>query len=89
MAQFIHICEVCELEEILEADVAFEAGWDYPPRMYSFGVVSPRTCPNCPITDTVWWALAVDKKIIEDLTNKQIETLQRIAKEPESILVGE
>lgn len=44
-----HICEVCGCEEVLDSDEAFELGWDYPPRMGKFKVLSSRTCPNCTI----------------------------------------
>ena len=38
---------------------AFDQGWDYPPRMGIYGVISPRTCGKCSITDTVWWKLNI------------------------------
>ena len=34
-----HVCEVCGTEETLTEEEAFEKGWDYPPRMGTFGVV--------------------------------------------------
>lgn len=83
----VHVCEVCGKNEILNSADAFSAGWDYPPRMGAFGVVSPRTCGGCTINDTVWWALAVDKISVDDLDEKQKATLERIINEPESILV--
>lgn len=89
MAKFLHICEVCDVQEILETEEAFNAGWDYPPRMYPFGIISPRTCPKCPMDQTIWWAVTVEKKNANELTSKQLETLERISKEPESILVKE
>ena len=52
-----HICEVCGTDEILTPAKAYEADWDYPPKMGAFGVISPRVCPRCPINRTVWWAL--------------------------------
>lgn len=82
-----HICEVCGKEEILTPDEAYEKGWDYPPRMGVFGVVSPRKCGNCGIDKTLWWAIAGDKKGIEDLTPAQIKTLERILGEPDSVFV--
>lgn len=89
MAKLIHICEVCETQAILDIEEAFNTGWDYSPRMCPFKVVAPRTCPNCSIDETVWWALVVDKKKVNQLTSKQREVLKRISKEPESILVKE
>ena len=81
-----HICEVCGLEEILTSEEAYNLGWDYPPRMGKFKVLSPRTCPNCTIEKTVWWALAMEGKSVQDLDDKQIKTLLRIMMEPESIM---
>ena len=68
---------------------AFNDGWDYPPRMGSFGIVSPRTCGNCPINLTVWWALVFEKTNISELSHKQRETIKRIQEEPESIIPEE
>ena len=42
----LHICEVCGRTEVLTPQEAFDKGWDYPPMMGSFGVVSPRTYPT-------------------------------------------
>lgn len=81
-----HICEVCGKIEVIDSDLAFDEGWDYPPRMGKFKVLSPRTCPNCTIEKTVWWSLAVEGKSIQDLDDKQIKTLLRIMMEPESIM---
>ena len=81
-----HICEVCGVEEVLAEEDAFAKGWDYPPQMGTFGVVSPRTCPNCVITQTLWWALTVDHADMASLSDKQRATLQRILGEPETIL---
>lgn len=83
----VHICEVCGKTEVLNSEAAFQAGWDYPPRMGVFGVVSPRTCGSCTIDNTLWWALAVDKVAVEDLTDSQKVTFARIAGEPETVLV--
>lgn len=52
-----HWCEVCGATERLTAEAAFHAGWDFPPRMGAWGVISPRTCGDCPITGTLWWAI--------------------------------
>ena len=79
--KFEYICEVYGITKVMTPQEAFKEGWDYPPLMGSFGVVSPRTCGNCLITETAWWALACDKKQIKDLSNKQKETIQRILNE--------
>lgn len=81
-----HICEVCEKSEIIDSDLAFDKGWEYPPIMSGFRILSPRTCPNCTIEKTVWWALAMEGKSLEDLSKRQIEVLTRINNEPLSIL---
>ncbi|MDP5228120.1 MULTISPECIES: hypothetical protein [Arthrobacter] len=57
MNAFEHVCEVCGRAETLTSEEAYSAGWDYPPRIGQFGVVSPRTCGECPMTSTLWWAL--------------------------------
>jgi len=85
--QWRHICEVCGIEEILTPSVAFDLGWDYPPRMGKFGVVSPRCCPRCPNMRTVWWALAIDGYTEDMLTDMQRATVRSIAGEPDSVAV--
>lgn len=82
-----HICEVCGREEVLTPEEAYAAGWDYPPKMGMFGVVSQRTCPNCTIDGTVWWKLAVEGKSLDDLSDDERAVVERIRREPESILV--
>lgn len=84
--KLIHICEVCGRVETLDSEEAFERGWDYPPKMGEFGVLSPRTCPNCNITDTVWWKL--QNNLVDKITEKDLETIDRIIKEPESIMAS-
>ena len=84
--KLIHICEVCGKEEVLTPEEGFEAGWDYAPYMYSFGVVSPRTCGNCTINKTAWWSICCEGKAFEELSDKQKATVRRIYQEPESIL---
>lgn len=85
--QWWHICEVCGVEEILPPSVAFDLGWDYPPRMGQFGVVGPRCCPRCPNVRTVWWALVIDGYTEDMLTDRQRATVRRIAGEPDSVAV--
>lgn len=88
--KYIHICEVCGKTEILTPDEAHLQGWDYPPRMGMFGIVSPRTCGSCVITDTIWWALQSGKiKSKSDLSDHQKEVLARIQSEPASIIPEE
>jgi len=80
-----HICEVCGLNQILDSEIAYEQGWDYPPRVGAYGIVSPRTCPECGINQTLWWAIATMQVKSEQLNESQRATLQRILDEPESI----
>lgn len=89
---FWHYCEVCGKREHLTPEKAFKEGWDYPPKMCMFGVLSPRTCGNCSITDTVWWKLATDKNKelnMNNLTDKEKKTIKRILLEPYSLLEEE
>lgn len=84
--ELIHICEVCGKEEVLTSIEARDAGWDYPPYMGSFGIVGPRTCPGCPITETLWWKIVAESASPSELSGKHTETLERILGEPQSIL---
>lgn len=84
--KLLHICEVCGKQEFLYPQEAYEAGWDYPPKMGQFKILSPRTCPNCTMDKTVWWELMMKKKTINDLTDNQKETIKRILNEPDSII---
>lgn len=78
---FEHWCEVCGKTETLTSEKAFESGWDFPPRMGSWGVISPRTCGSCPMVGTVWWAVVVDEYDIELLSLMQRKVLARILNE--------
>nr|WP_239652109.1 hypothetical protein [Mycobacterium sp. UM_NZ2] len=89
LMKLIHICEVCGIEEILDSEDAYQLGWDYPPRMGAFGIVSPRTCPNCPTAETVWWAIAMEGKKPDQLTDRQRAAAERMTAEPASITVPE
>ena len=82
-----HICEVCGKEEALTPDEGFERGWDYPPRMGEFGVLSPRTCRDCPMIKTLWWQMQTSQDTC--LNNAQLETLGCIVNEPDSIELDE
>jgi hypothetical protein len=85
--RFHHICEVCLRDEILSPDEAFASGWDYPPRMGHFGIISPRLCPDCPTPDTVWWALMMmpGGGSADALTERQRAAVARMLAEPESL----
>ena len=85
--RFIHVCEVCGKTKIMTPEQAFNEGWDYPPKMGAFGIVSPRTCGNCTIEGTLWMALQSGKiKKLEDMILEQRVTLARIQNEPASIM---
>lgn len=79
-----HICEVCDKQEELTSEEAYAAGWDYPPSIGSWGVISPRTCGNCSMQDTVWWKLIAEGVPASSLTPKQKKTLERIFNETAS-----
>lgn len=89
---FKHICECCGKVEIIDSKTAFDEGWDYPGdnSVYSnnnFGILSPRICGNCNISDTVWWAIVMEGRDIDELKQKHKEALERILNEPESLEV--
>ena len=72
--------ESCGSEELLTSDDAYEA-WDFPPWMGTWGVVSPRTCPKCPMRQTAWWAMAFEKRGFDDLTPQELKAVGRILEE--------
>lgn len=82
----VHLCEICGKRELLTPEAGYEAGWDMAPYMYPFRTISPRTCGQCSIKDTAWWAVAVEGKGLADLTEKQAKAVRRILAEPESLL---
>ena len=87
--RFWHICEACGKKELLTTDEAFEQGWDYPPRMYAFRMLSPRTCGNCLITSTLHWRLLTGETSLRSLDEHDKETIERILNEPESVMPTE
>ena len=65
------------------------AGWDYPPKIGLFGFLGPRTCGRCSVTETLFFKVQQQKIPIvfeEALTEKELQTWQRIKEEPESLL---
>ncbi|MCR5510768.1 MAG: ATP-binding protein [Lachnospiraceae bacterium] len=87
---FWHYCEVCGKKEFITDEEAFNDGWDYPPRIGFFGMLGPRTCGNCQMTDTLYWKIQTSGKlpiVIEsDLNEEELITWRRIKGEPESLL---
>lgn len=77
----LYICEVCNKTAELYESEAYSSGWDYPPFMGQKNIISPRTCGDCGIENTLWWALVVERKPLESLSQKQKETLKRIEEE--------
>ncbi len=87
--KFWHYCEVCGKKEFITADMAYDTGWDYPPKMGTFGILGPRTCGNCLIDETLFWRVSRSsvRTIDEDfLWPGEIETWKRIKNEPKSLL---
>lgn len=81
----VHICEVCGVEKVMTPERAYKEGWDYPPSFGAFGVVSPRTCGECPIDQTLWWRLVVKRIAPTNLSVRDRALMNRINSEPESI----
>ncbi|AIQ50632.1 hypothetical protein R70331_03160 [Paenibacillus sp. FSL R7-0331] len=81
-----HICECCGKEQTISSEEAYAQGWDYPPKMGSFKIVSPRTCGECIIQNTLWWEITCNKTPPGQLSERHQQTLKRILTEPESIM---
>ena len=89
---FWHYCESCGKKAFISAKDAFDDGWDYPPQIGAFGLLGPRTCGDCRITDTLYWKVQQKSLPIvleETLTAEELKTWQRIKNEPESLLTEE
>ena len=89
---FWHYCEVCGEKVFCTAEEAFEAGWDYPPQMGTFGLLGPRTCGKCNLNDTLFWKVQQQNLPIvfeNELTEQERKPWQCIKKEPESLIEEE
>lgn len=90
---FWHYCEVCGKKEFITAQEAFDSGWDYPPQMGYFGLLSQRTCGKCRITDTLFWKIHTSGRlpiVLEgELSPDELIIWRRIKGEPESLLYEE
>ena len=84
--KLVHVCEVCGKTELLTPKEAFDAGWDYPPLMGAYAIISPRTCPDCSMEDTAWAELVLRHKTYEELSEKQKQVILRILHEPASLM---
>ncbi len=89
---FWHYCESCGTKVFCTAQEAYDEGWDYPPRIGTFGVLGPRTCGNCCMINTLYLKVMRQKIPIiikSNLTENELRTWQRIKNEPESLLEEE
>lgn len=75
---FQHVCEVCGRIEQLTPTQAHASGWDYPPTLGVFGVISPRTCRSCPATATAWWQIIMLSTPSSEPDERHVRTTQRI-----------
>lgn len=84
MSKYKLICEVCGTKKICEnLEQAYLDGWDIPPYIGEFGIISPRTCPNCTVENTVWWKIMGYGS--DTLNSHDLEVIERIKHEPESL----
>lgn len=90
---FWHYCEVCGRKAFITAEDAYLGGWDYPPQMGHFGMLSPRTCGDCTMADTLYMKIIAPGRspivLEKELTPEELITWRRIKAEPESLLVDE
>lgn len=83
-----HICEVCGKTLEITSEEAYNTGWDYPPGIGSFGIISPRTCGDCGIDKTFYWRIITNgMKFPDDISEEEFALIDRIQREPASILV--
>lgn len=91
--RFWHYCEVCGKKAFITAQEAFDSGWDYPPHIGQFGILSPRTCGNCLMINTLYWKITTSGRLPivceRDLSPEELVTWRRIIGEPESLLMEE
>ncbi len=90
---FWHYCEVCGKKAFITAEEAYLSGWDYPPHMGYFGMLSPRTCGDCAMAGTLYMKINAPGRfpivLEKELTPEELITWRRIKAEPESLLVDE
>lgn len=77
-----YLCEVCGREENCSEEEAYANGWDYPPFIGVWGIISPRTCPNCLIDSTAYWFL-INRKAEDQspIPENHMNTIKRILAE--------
>lgn len=76
-----YVCETCGRTEQLTQQQAYQAGWDYPPFIGSWGVVSPRTCGSCLIDTTAYWTLITQGAAAVEADERHMATIRRIVTE--------
>ena len=78
----VYVCETCGREDRCTEEEAYQAGWDYPPFIGLWTVVSPRPCPNCVIDTTAYWFL-LNRKADDStpIPERHMATLKRILAE--------
>lgn len=74
-----YVCEVCGVEKDLTEDEAFKSGWDYPPFIGIWGVLSARTCGKCPINKTAYWHVLTQGT--HDIPENHMATIKRVMAE--------
>lgn len=91
--RFWHFCEVCGKAAWITAREARDDGWRYPPHTGGFGLLGPRICGSCPLTDTLFWKVHTSggMPIVCEgsLSPQELVTWRRIKGEPESLLRDE
>jgi hypothetical protein len=79
-------CEACGRVDECPEEEAYQAGWDYPPFVGAWGIVSPRTCPNCLIDQSAYWYL-LNRQENDPIPENHVKTLLRILEEKGPSLV--
>lgn len=61
---YTYTCEGCGATFSGSPTEGFDLGWDLPPHGFQH-----TTCPNCLMSTTVWWKVAIDKQepTLEDI----------------------
>jgi hypothetical protein len=74
-----YLCEVCGKEQDLTEKEAFSQGWDYPPFVGFWGILSPRTCGDCPIDKTAYWHVLTNGT--SEIPENHLRTIKRVLAE--------
>lgn len=80
-----YLCEVCDKKQDLTEAEAYAQGWDYPPFMGMWGIVSPRTCGDCGIEATAYWQVLMHQGTPpEGFNDRHAATIIRIIAEKDN-----